>query len=245
MSTEKIYEAVSKAAEKCFQEVPFHDHLDIGAGSGRLIRVFREKFGTLSSACDYTDSLMALPDQKVDIVDLNKVKQLPYPDAAFDIVTATELFEHLEDYRQILREMHRVLRPRGVCILSTPNVLNINSRVRYLWFGFPDLFGPLPFGGREIHLTAGHITPLSYFYLAHALREARFTSLSLSFDKYQRSGILKLLLFFIPIKLFSQWILRREITRYRTIDSNNAGFIKEMNSPGMLLGRTVIVSARK
>jgi ubiquinone/menaquinone biosynthesis C-methylase UbiE len=245
MSTEKIYEAVSRAAEKSLHEAPFHDHLDIGAGSGRLIQVFREKFGTISSACDYTDSLMSLPDQRVDITDLNNDRQLPYPDAAFDIVTATELLEHLEDYRQILREISRVLRPGGVCILSTPNVLNINSRVRYLWFGFPDLFGPLPFGGREIHLTAGHITPLSYFYLAHALREAEFRSLSLSFDKYQRSGILKLLLFFIPIRLFSKWIYRREITRYRTIDSENADLILEMNSLGMLLGRTIIVSARK
>jgi ubiquinone/menaquinone biosynthesis C-methylase UbiE len=245
MSTEKIYAAVSKAADKCYQESPFHDHLDMGAGSGRLIQVFQEQFGTHSSACDYTDSLMALPDQKVDIIDLNKEKHLPYPDAAFDIVTATELFEHLEDYRQILREIRRVLRPGGVCILSTPNVLNINSRVRNLWFGFPDLFGPLPFGDREIHLTAGHITPLSYFYLAHALLEAPFSSLSLSFDKVQHSGILKLLLFYIPIKLFSKWIFRREITRYRTIDHKNTGFIKEMNSLGMLLGRTIIVSARK
>ena len=245
MSTEKIYQAVLRAAKKCHQEVPFHDHLDIGAGSGRLIQVFQEQFGTLSSACDYTNSLMALPGQRVDIIDLNKDKRLPYPDASFDIVTATELFEHLEDYRQILREMHRVLRPEGVCILSTPNVININSRVRYLWFGFPDLFGPLPVGGRALHLSAGHINPLSYFYLVHALLETRFSSPSLSFDKYQRSGILKLILFFIPVKLFSKWIFRREITRYRTIDGKNADCIKEMNSLGMLLGRTIIVSARK
>jgi hypothetical protein len=116
--------------------------------------------------------------------------------------------------------------------------------VRYLWFGFPDLFGPLPFGDREIHLTAGHITPLSYFYLAHALLEARFSALSLSYDKVQRSGILKLILFYIPIKLFSKWTFQREITRYRTIDNKNADFIKEMNSLGMLLGRTIIVGAR-
>ncbi|MBW1771473.1 MAG: SAM-dependent methyltransferase, partial [Deltaproteobacteria bacterium] len=76
MSTEKIYQAVSKAAGKYYRETPFHDHLDMGAGSGRLIQVFQKQFGTHSSACDYTDSLMALPDQKVDIIDLNKEKRL-------------------------------------------------------------------------------------------------------------------------------------------------------------------------
>jgi len=245
MSTEKIYEAVLKAAEQCSREVPFQDHLDIGAGSGRLIQRMRETFGTVSSACDYTDTLMELPGQKVHIIDLNKEKQLPFADASFDIVTATEILEHLEDYRQILRQIYRVLRPEGVCILSTPNVLNINSRLRYLCFGFPDLFGPLPFGDRAIHLTAGHINPLSYFYLVHALLEARFTSLSLSFDKYQRSGILKCLPFYLPVTLFGKRIFRREITKYHTIDSRNADVIRKMNSMGMLLGRTIILRARK
>ena len=245
MSTEKIYQAVLKAAGQCYRETPFQDHLDIGAGSGRLIQQMQASFGTISSACDYTDTLMALPGQKVHIIDLNKDKHLPFADASFDIVTATEILEHLEDYRRIIRQIYRVLRPGGICILSTPNVLNINSRVRYLCFGFPDLFGPLPFGDRQIHLTSGHINPLSYFYLVHALLEAGFTSLSPSFDKYQRSGVLKLFLFFIPIKLFGKWIFQREIAKYHTIDGRNADLIREMNSIGILLGRTIILRARK
>ena len=30
-------------------------------------------------------------------------------------------------------------RPGGVCVLSTPNILNVNSRLRFLWFGFAEL----------------------------------------------------------------------------------------------------------
>jgi hypothetical protein len=46
-------------------------HLDIGAGSGRLIQLFHENLGVASCACDYTDTLMEVPGQKVDVVNLN------------------------------------------------------------------------------------------------------------------------------------------------------------------------------
>ncbi len=103
---------------------------------------------------------MQLPGQKVDIVDLNIKKELPYQDSTFDIVTATEVIEHLEDFRAILREMYRVLKPGGICVLSTPNILNLNSRLRNLWFGFAELMGPLPLQNRKIESCAGHINPI-------------------------------------------------------------------------------------
>jgi ubiquinone/menaquinone biosynthesis C-methylase UbiE len=46
---------------------------------------------------------------------------LPFADASFDLITAFEVIEHLQDGDQLLAEARRVLRPGGVLLVSTPN----------------------------------------------------------------------------------------------------------------------------
>ena len=111
------------------------NYLDIGSGYGDLISEVISEFNVKPYACDYTDQLMQLSNQSVDIVDLNKQK-LPYNNNYFDLVTLTEVIEHLEDYRGNLKDIFRVLKPGGILVISTPNILNINSRIRFLFFGF-------------------------------------------------------------------------------------------------------------
>lgn len=103
-------------------------HLDIGAGAGQLVDMFKREFSASSWVCDYTDKLMRTPGQRVDIANLNS-EGLPYDSNHFDIVTATEVVEHLEHYRETLREIYRVLRPGGFAVISTPNILNLKSRL--------------------------------------------------------------------------------------------------------------------
>lgn len=219
-------------------------HLDIGAGRGGLIQRVRSKLQVTSSACDYTAALMELPGQSVDVANLNH-EPLPYDDASFDVVTATEVIEHLEDFRRIVREIHRVLRPGGVCVLSTPNILNLNSRLRFLWFGFWNLFGPLPVRNSDLYTTGGHITPISWFYVAHAMLDAGFERLEPHIDKVQRSAVAKYVLLAPLIRLLGARALAKERTRYETLDAANEPLVRAMNSRELLLGRTVIALGRK
>lgn len=245
MSTEKIYSATVAAVENLTPARAALAHLDIGSGSGELIRRLRASRPEIRTrACDYTDELMLLPGQQVDIVDLNH-GALPYPEGTFDIVTATEVIEHMENPRAFIRDINRVLKPGGFCVISTPNILNLNSRLRTLWFGFAQLFGPLSIDGRKAEFCSGHISPFSYFYLYHALRESGFAEVELSIDKYQRSGIAKLVFLYLPIKLQEMYIKRKEIVKYKTIDETNRDAVSLMNSLKILLGRTVIMTAVK
>lgn len=86
------------------------DYLDVGSGSGVLIDRMTRQFPVTARASDYRGDLLLVEGITVDVVNLN-AEPLPYPDASFDLVTCTEVIEHLEHYRATLREMARVLRP--------------------------------------------------------------------------------------------------------------------------------------
>ncbi|MEW6220574.1 MAG: hypothetical protein AB1634_13725 [Thermodesulfobacteriota bacterium] len=105
--------------------------------------------------------------------------------------------------------------------------------------------GPLPVGNRSRESCAGHINPVSVFYLVHALAELGFTGMAITVDRYQRSGLGKLILWWLPIRLMAAWIGLREARKYRTIDDSNRALVQSLNGLPILLGRTIVVTARK
>lgn len=243
MSTQKIYDATLKAVRDNFTPgTSKANHLDLGSGWGELITQINEQIEASSYACDYTDQLMQIPGQKVDITDLN-TDPLPYEDNFFDIITCTEVFEHIENYRGVIRELYRVSKPGAVAVFSTPNILNAKSRVRFLFFGFWNLFGPLRMDRNNQFDTGGHINPLSYFYLAYSLMEAGFSDVKLTVDKHQNTSWFYYILLFLPMKLFGGIDFQKE--EGKTIDDGNREIVTAMNSKDMLLGRTIIVTATK
>ena len=46
---------------------------------------------------------------------------LPFADATFDLITAFEVIEHVDNWPAILPEARRVLAPEGLLLVSTPN----------------------------------------------------------------------------------------------------------------------------
>jgi ubiquinone/menaquinone biosynthesis C-methylase UbiE len=244
LSTSSIHRAVLRAVATANAGSHEGDHLDVGSGTGELLRLVRARYPLRSVGCDYTDKLAQVPGAKLDVVDLNQ-QPLPYADDRFALVTCIETIEHLENYRQVVREICRVLQPGGVAVFSTPNILNLRSRLRYLSSGFYNLFGPLAPDEPEIHSTRGHINPVSWFYLAHALLSAGFRNLKVTVDKYQRRSLLAFPLLILPVRAANWIVYRRDKNTYGTLDERNAWIVRAMNSPALLLGRTLIVTAVK
>jgi SAM-dependent methyltransferase len=227
--------------------VPGHangDHLDIGSGTGELLRLVQARYPFRSFGCDYTHKLAQVPGLQIDIVDLNR-QMLPYDGNRFALVTCIETIEHLENHRQVVREIYRVLQPGGIAVFSTPNILNVRSRLRYLSSGFYNLFGPLAPDESDVHSTRGHINPVSWFYLSHALLSAGFRNLKVTTDKYQRRSLLIFPFLIGPIRATNWFVYRRDKNTYGTLDERNAWAVRAINSPNLLLGRTLIVAAMK
>src|SRR5687768_5084734 len=59
---------------------------------------------------------------------------LPFQDEEFDIITALDVIEHLDDDLAALREIRRVLRPGGLVIISVP-------AYPILWSYWDDILG--------------------------------------------------------------------------------------------------------
>jgi 2-polyprenyl-3-methyl-5-hydroxy-6-metoxy-1,4-benzoquinol methylase len=61
---------------------------------------------------------------------------LPFKSGRFDAINLVEVIEHIENQPQLIREIARVLKADGVVLITTPNILNILSRLRFLFTGF-------------------------------------------------------------------------------------------------------------
>ena len=65
---------------------------------------------------------------------------IPFPDASFDYVFCIEVLEHVPNPFQAMSEIHRVLRPLGVLVVSVPNPYHMKE---IIWnvFRIPDRQG--------------------------------------------------------------------------------------------------------
>jgi ubiquinone biosynthesis O-methyltransferase len=93
-----------------------------GYGSAELARMAERVTGIdiAAEAIEYARAHYEMPNLRFEQASCT---QLPFEDAAFDLVVAFEVIEHLEDWRGFLAEARRVLAPAGQLMVSTPNKL--------------------------------------------------------------------------------------------------------------------------
>src|SRR5262249_9205652 len=71
-----------------------------------------------------TGHQLVLPFKQFNV----EVDTFPYADASFDVILSCEIIEHLLcNPIHMLVECHRVLKPEGLLILTTPNVLRLSN----------------------------------------------------------------------------------------------------------------------
>lgn len=225
--------------------------VDVGAGEGYFSRLLGERVRTTRQvapaeavrACDLYPEYFRYADVPCDPIDAGGT--FPYADASFEVAVSVEVVEHLEDQFHFLRELYRVVKPGGRAYVSTPNLLNVNSRLRYLHSGFWLLFDPLPLSSHDPRHTSGHVHPVTAYYLAYLFARAGFTDLRIHFDRHKRSAAALAALTWpvraLPNVLFERRLRRKQPESWR----ENRALLAQLNSWGMLTSRSVIVEGRK
>ena len=94
--------------------------LDFGCGTGAFLEHL-DRFGTVY-ALDGDRSAVEFCHARGrdEVVFVEPGAPVPYPDETFDLVTALDVVEHIDDDIGALREMRRVLKPGGHLFVAVP-----------------------------------------------------------------------------------------------------------------------------
>lgn len=217
--------------------------LELGAGGGSLAKRVKDK-GFEVMAQDIDEGRF---QHKHEIEfrqgDLNQ--GLPFGDGSFDYVVMLEVIEHLQNPYFVLREINRVLKTEGILLLSTPNILNLKSRFRFLFEGTYDYFREPPLelstspshGFFDIHLFAYKYPELEYILFDTGFEiESLFSSV---FGTQARM----LSFFCLPIMKLQAYFKCRRAKKKGDMDYSR--IFKILLSPELLYGRHLIIKARK
>jgi SAM-dependent methyltransferase len=165
---------------------PFAALFDIGCGRGTLIEALRAKAPEASyTGLDVSEESATIAASKgIKVVKHDLAEPLPFDDGSFDVVVFGEVIEHLFDPDSALDEIHRVLKPGGRLIVTTPNLACWLNRI-LVPAGFQPVFTEpsarrrygfyLKVFGQNSNLVQGHIRVMTTTALLEFLRDRRYS----------------------------------------------------------------------
>ncbi len=112
--------------------------LDVGSGTGRWLQFLAQQQPEFLAAIDFSEEAIQRAQMvcghvaRLDV----ETERFRFQDDFFDIVISFEVIEHLRIADNFIAEIIRVAKPGALVLLSTPNLVALNSRFRML-LGFP------------------------------------------------------------------------------------------------------------
>jgi len=211
---------------------------DVGAGQGHFSSLLRAR-GQIVEACDFLPDDFRCPD--VPFVRSNLNESIPCESDRYDYVVSIEVIEHLENHFAFMRELIRVTKPGGRIIVTTPNVLGLTSRIRFLLTGFTDCAHvPIDPYAEDVHLQ--HINPIGLSELLFHFERNGAELETLTTNRFRRSAWPWLVLY--PLLA---WNIRRQLLKNKLREHHalHRRHIRWIMTPVSLLGRITIAVARK
>jgi len=104
--------------------------LDVGCAEGRFSKMMTERGFKVLGIDVLEESIKIAKEFSSNLNTSYEVRDLlkqPFPENSFDCITFLETIEHVENPGLFLREFHRILRPGGFLILSTPNATSLKN----------------------------------------------------------------------------------------------------------------------
>lgn len=146
--------------------------LDIGCGTGAMLDELAP-FGQVVGA-DFSPEALQFCVARGVRASLSRadVRRLPFADASFDVVTAMDIIEHIDDDKAAASEIFRVLKPGGRLLVSVPAFPSLWSEHdealhhyrRYTSPRLKDLFQRVGLSVDKLSYTVTSLFPLIWAY---------------------------------------------------------------------------------
>ncbi len=123
-------------AKKLLTQINFKNCLDVGCASGYMVSEIAKSYPEAEYfAIDVYDKAIDHAKRKYSNIKFQEASadKLPFKDSAFDLVLCYETIEHVENPKECLREMKRVLKKDGTLILCMDSGSFLFRIVWYLW----------------------------------------------------------------------------------------------------------------
>lgn len=170
----KVFEKISEDYDKMNSVISFQQHirwrkdtmnrmnvqpgskaLDVCCGTADWTIALAEAVGPSGevTGLDFSQNMLNVGKEKVKSLGLNQVKlihgnamELPFPDNSFDYVTIGFGLRNVPDYLQVLKEMHRVVKPGGIVVCletSQPTLIGYRQLFFFYFKYIMPVFGKL------------------------------------------------------------------------------------------------------
>ena len=227
--------------------------LDFPAGSGYTATLLNEKKANVAAA-DLFPQFFKHPTLKCINGDL--LKPFPYEANQFDFAICQEGIEHVSDQLAPFKEFHRVLKPNGRLIITTPNYSNFRSRFAYLCMEAetPKMLPPNEiesiWHGEDSKIYFGHIFPMGIMRLRILAHLGGFKIAKIHASRVNYTSLLLALVLYPFTILHSYKVYLSALRKNRHQDKSvTKKIFKELvwlnNHPSVLLGGHLIVELEK
>lgn len=137
--------------------------LDVGCGTGHHLAEWQAR-GFTAAGVDGSAEMLARARELNPTAEIQQadVEALPFATASFDVVISLEVMRYLPSSTACLREMARVLKPGGMCLVTAAPLLNLNG----YW-----LINRL-----ASRVSLGDLTPLKQFFTTSGELRREFTA---------------------------------------------------------------------
>jgi SAM-dependent methyltransferase len=140
--------------------------MDFGCGS----KPYRHLFTVGNyTGVDFDNPGHSHRGEEIDV--LYDGRTLPFPDSRFDSVFSSEVFEHIFNPEEILKEIHRVMKPGAKILLTCPFAISEhevpNDYARYTSFALKHLFEKNGFSVIAYEKSGNHVETVFQLWIMY------------------------------------------------------------------------------